>query len=243
MDSLMHFEISFSSIKHKIIEVIDDLKSCIVRVKMLKDNATNTQLLIYILIALFIFGSIIFRAGTQDDFNLQVVNSLLIIIITFITYCISDYFWFLKNKHFVYEKGISENTFIKDLTKKIDMNLIDRELTYQEQILKVTDYYTKEIKSYMYRFLGEVIILIVLVSFINPLFFYYNIALFFGMFVFNSLYEGQSTTQAFSDIILLSSCIKEFNEKEPKKCKSFIIKNKSSEVRNLKKIYAYLNLH
>ena len=61
--------------------------------------------------------------------------------------------------------------------------------------------------------------------------------LFLGMFVYDGLYVRGSTTQAFSDTILLLSCIKEFNKEDPKKCKKYVLENKKKEIRNLKELY------
>ncbi len=237
MDSIMHYPITFGAIKIKIIEVIDDLKSCKTRAIMLKDNSTTEQFVVFIVFSLIIFGIILFNSVSQADFYSHTINTLLIVLITFIIYCLSDYFWFLKNKQYVYERNIRETEIIKGLLGKTNISLINTELTKQVQIQLVTNYYAKEINSYIYRYLGEIICLLIVLLYINQLFFYFNLVLFFGMFVYDALYARGSTTQAFADTILLLSCIKEFNKEDPKKCKKYILENKKKEIRDLKKLY------
>ena len=237
MDSIMHYPITFIAIKRKIIEVIDDLKSCKVRAVMLKETSTTEQFILFIVFSFIIFGIILFNSTNQADFYSHTINTLLIVLITFIIYCLSDYFWFLKNKQYVYERNIRETEFMKDLLDKANASLINTELTKQVQIQLVTNYYAKEINTYIYRYLGEIIFLLIVLLYINQLFFYFNLVLFFGMFVYDALYARGSTTQAFSDIVLLLSCIKEFNKEDPKKCKKYILENKKKEIRDLKKLY------
>jgi hypothetical protein len=237
MESIMHYPITFSSIKRKLIEVIDDLKSCKVRAVMLKDNSTKLQLIVFIVLSLIIFGVIFFNSTNQIDFYSRMVYTLLIVLITFIVYCLSDYFWFLKNKQYVYEQSIRERELMKDLLKRTNVSLINSELTKQEQIELVINYYAKEINTYTYRYLGEIIFLLITLLCINQLLFFFNLMLFFGMFVYDGLYVRGSATQAFSDTILLLSCIKEFNKEDPKKCKKYILENKKKEIRNLKELY------
>jgi len=233
----MYYPITFSSLKRKLIEVIDDLKSCKVRAVMLKNNSTKLQLIVFIVLSLIIFGVIFFNSTNQVDFYLRMVYTLLIVLITFIVYCLSDYFWFLKNKQYVYEQSIREKELMKDLLKRTNVSLINSELTKQEQIELVINYYAKEINTYTYRYLGEIIFLLITLLCINQLLFFFNLMLFFGMFVYDGLYVRGSATQAFSDTILLLSCIKEFNKEDSKKCKKYVLENKKKEIRNLKELY------
>ena len=126
---------------------------------------------------------------------------------------------------------------MKNLLNRANVDIINSELTKQEQIELVTNYYAKEINTYTYRYLGEIIFLLITLLCINQLFFFFNLMLFLGMFVYDGLYVRGSTTQAFSDTILLLSCIKEFNKEDPKKCKKYILENKKKEIRNLKELY------
>ena len=237
MDSIMHYPITFGAIKRKIIEVIDDIKSCKVRAIMLKDNSTTEQFVVFIVFSLIIFGIILFNSVSQADFYSHTLNTLLISLITFIIYCISDYFWYSKNKQYTYERSLHETEIINGLLVKTNISLIDTKLTKQVQIQLVTNYYAKEINTYIYRYLGEIICLLIVLLCINQLFFYFNLVLFFGMFVYDALYARGSTTQAFADTILLLSCIKEFNKEDPKKCKKYILENKNKEIKNLKELY------
>src|ERR1035437_8916590 len=147
MDSIMHYPITFIAIKRKIIEVIDDLKSCKVRAVMLKETSTTEQFILFIVFSFIIFGIILFNSTNQADFYSHTINTLLIVLITFIIYCLSDYFWFLKNKQYVYERNIRETEFMKDLLDKANASLINTELTKQVQIQLVTNYYAKEINT------------------------------------------------------------------------------------------------
>lgn len=208
---------------------------------MLKDGANNTQVTIFIIVTLLILGSIIFHSGSQIDFYTKLISTLLIVIITFINYCISDYFWFLKLKQYKYTIMIANTEFIKELSSKTDENLMDRKLTYQEQILSVTNYYNKEIKRITYRYLGEIIVLLILSFYVNEFLFYFNLAVFIGMFVYDALYANELITQAFNDVKLIINCIKEFNKNDPEICKRFILNNKKPEVRTLREIYKYVS--
>ena len=125
MDSIMHYPITFTAIKRKLIEVIDDIKSCKVRATMLKDNSTTEQFVVFIVFSLIIFGIILFNSVSQADFYSHTFNTLFISLITFIIYCISDYFWYSKNKQYAYEGSLHETEIIKGLLDKTNENLID----------------------------------------------------------------------------------------------------------------------
>ena len=63
MDSIMHYPITFTAMKRKLIEVIDDIKSCKTRAIMLKDNSTTEQFVVFIVFSLIYFSSCSLHKG------------------------------------------------------------------------------------------------------------------------------------------------------------------------------------
>jgi hypothetical protein len=229
----------FQQIKDVALEVISDLESCKNRALMLKGYASNKHLLIFISVTLVMLGIIIFKSSSQAEFYLNFLKLLSILLLSFLVYCQSDCFWFLKNKAYIYDYNIKNKDNADVLLERAkNADNLDEEINIQEQLAFTVSIYSKVYKKHTTRYLIEIIILLFFVLFfINPLFFFYNLALFGVMFIYDALYERGSAVQAFADIIFIINCIKRLNSENPKRCKEFITKNKHQEIRDLTKLY------
>ena len=205
---------------------------------MLKGYASNKHLLIFISITLVMLGIIIFKSSSQAEFYLNFLKLLSILLLSFLVYCQSDCFWFIKNKVYSYDYNIKNKDNADVLLERAkNADSLDEEINIQEQLVFTVNFYSEVYKKHTTRYLVEIIILLIVLFFINPLFFFYNLALFGGMFVYDALYVRESAVQAFADIIFIINCIKRLNSENPKKCKEFITKNKHQEIKDLTKLY------
>jgi len=228
----------FQQIKDVALEVISDLESCKNRALMLKNYASNKHFLIFISVTLVMLGIIIFKSSSQAEFYLNFLKLFSILLISFFIFCQSDCFWFLKNKAYIYDYNIKNKDHADVLLERAKTaDSLDEEINIQEQLVFTVNFYSEVYKKHTTRYLIEIIILLFILFFINPLFFFYNLALFGGMFVYDALYVRESAVQAFADIIFIINCIKRLNSENPKKCKEFITKNKHQEIRDLTKLY------
>jgi hypothetical protein len=228
----------FQQIKDVALEVMSDLTSCKNRALMLKDRASNKHLLIFISVTLVMLGIIIFKSSSQAEFYLNFLKLLSILLLSFLVYCQSDCFWFIKNKAYIYDFNIKNKDHADVLLERAkNADSLDEEINIQEQLIFTVSIYSEVYKIHATRYLIEIIILLFILFFINPLFFFYNLALFGVMFAYDALYERGSAVQAFADIIFIINCIKRLNNENPKKCKEFITKNKHQEIRDLTKLY------
>lgn len=227
-------------IKKLIYNVIDDLNSCKNRFLFLKNRALGKHLLIFLFITLGVLGVVIFTSASQAEFYLNFLKLLLVLLISFFVYCLSDCFWFLILKAYLYNYNIKHRRHMKDLLDQANKVDFTKTRSVEGQILVTAFFNSKGYKEHAVRYIVEICIMLIILLYIMPIFFLYNLAVFIIMFAYVSLYEGQVSTHVFSDIIALVNCIKELIKEDPKKCREFIIESKYQEVKDLGKLYKFV---
>lgn len=228
------------TIKRLIHDVIDDLNSCKNRFLFLENRALRKHLLIFLFITLGVLGVVIFTSVSQAEFYLNFLKLLLVLLISFFVYCQSDCFWFLIFKAYLYNYNIKHRRHMKDLLDQANKVNFTKTGSVEGQILVTAFFNSKGYKEHAVRYIVEICIMLIILLCIMPIFFFYNLVVFGVMFVYVSLYEGQSTAHAFSDIIALINCIKELIKEDPKKCREFILESKYQEVKDLGKLYKFV---
>jgi len=227
-------------IKREAREVVGDLVSCKNRFKFLESNASNKHLIIFMIITLGALGIIIFSSGSQAEFYFNFLKLLFVLLISFFVFCQSDCFWFLIIRAYIYDYNIKHRRHMRMLLQKADEINFNKEGNLEGGIILTAILSSSGYKRHAIRYVIEICFMLFILLYIMPDFFLYNLVIFIAMFVYVSLYERQSKTQAFADIIYLINSIKEFIKEDPKKCRDFILESKHQEIRDLKKLYKFV---
>lgn len=228
---------SIKELKTTLSEVIDDFKSCIIHVNDLAIYSTVRNIKIFLFVFFLIFVILIFQSNSKAVFYLNFAKVLFISLVSYFIFCLSDYFWFLIKKGMVYKWNIKNKKHVKSLIERSKNNKNFEEVNFEEKIVYTAKYNSDGYKIHAKRYIAEISLLLLILLFIFPLFFLFNIALFCVMFVYVFLYETQPANQAFDDIGLLISCILRLHKENPVKCNAFITKNEKEEVKELSKLY------
>ncbi|MDO8658297.1 MAG: hypothetical protein Q7K55_06150 [Candidatus Levybacteria bacterium] len=215
----------FQEIKKIYLDVIDTFRSCIFHASDLLIDSSTKDAIIFFVFFLLVLAITIFYSNSQVEFYINLLKILFILVITYFIFCISDYFWFVIKKRQVYKLNLENKKNINGLLKEMDYSKSMEEEDVKKQILSIVKFYANDLKTGARMYVIEISFLLILLLFIDPLFFLFNIALFGGMFFYVFLYEGQSVNQAFDDTEALLYCIYKLNKENPDKCKRFITKN------------------
>jgi len=227
-------------IKTTFLEVISDFKSCINRANYFISNSTKKQLDIFFAVFIIFLAIVIVISGNKDIFFLNILKIIFVCLITYLIYCISDYFWFLIKKNSIYKIALTlrNREYIDSLIKKTQVpNSNQDKLDPKQKIYLVTRFYNKEYKYHAKRYAIEIAILQYVLLFYFPSIFILNLLLFGAMYFYVFIYEHEASFHAIDDIQLLIGNIKRLHEINPKQCKEFIINNDHQEVKDLKKLY------
>ena len=227
----------FQKIKDTFFDVVSDFKSSIFHVNDLLIHSQDKHFKIFFAFVILLLLMITFRSESKSTFYINLFMVIFVSLISYFIFCLSDYFWFLIKKKKVYTANIKYKKNINICIKRLPLSSNVEEDSIEKQILSTVGFYSGGYKVHTNRYGVEIVLLLLILLFTYPSFFLLNIGLFCGMFVYTFIYEQQSSGQAFDDISLLLNCINELHKENPEKCKSFIIKNKQEEVKELKKLY------
>lgn len=224
-------------IKETYHDVITTFGSCIIHANDLLIYSSTKDAIIFFVFFIFILAITIFYSSNQAEFYINLLRVLFTIVITYFIFCISDYFWFVIKKKQVYKLNLENKKNINKLLNKIDYNKSAEEVDNEKQILSIVKFYSEKLKIQATRYAIEISLLLLLLLFINPTLFLFNIILFGGMFFYIFLYEWQSVNQAFDDIEALIYFIDKLNKENPEKCKKFMKESEHEEIKNLSNLY------
>jgi hypothetical protein len=219
-------------------DVIHDFWSCIYHAHdLLIDSSTKSVVIFFILVVLAFFATV-FNSNNQAEFYINFLKIIFVSVVTYFIFCLSDYFWFLKNKFYLYDKCINNKKYMKIALKNAKtIDNLKADLDIKGQLWFTVFYYSNGWQRHAKRYLVEICVLLVILFNVAPIFFIYNLIIFAAMYLYVFFYEKQSAAQAFADIFLIINCIKKLNKENPGKCKSYILENKLVEIRELKILY------
>ena len=224
-------------------EIIGDLSSCKNRFLFIEHNASKKNLIIFSILTLVILGIIVFNSNTQASFYLSFLKLLVVLLMTFFVYTQSESFWFLILKGYTYSYNIKHKRHMKKILELAEKTKFNEPSNTEGYILLLAFGNAKGYKRHAKRYLVEICLMLFLFFYIMPEFFLFGLFIFIAMFFYMSLINKESINYAFSDIVNLTNAIRKLIKEDPKKCRKFIMENKNKEIRDLKKMYAYLILH
>ncbi len=157
--------------------------------------------------------------------------------ITFIIFVQSDTYWFLRKKAWSFKLVVKNRKSIQTTIKKIKELKLEKEKNPIGAIYVTAYNDLVGYKPHARRLEIEIIILLAILFFTFPPFFFFNLALFCMMFFYVTFYESQAPTYVWQDIMTLTNSVKSLYEDDPENCRKFILENDSLYVRELGNIY------
>jgi len=220
-------------------ELRGDLESCYYRANYFINKSYVIDLkIIFAFVAAF-FVLLILRSGNPTSFLINLINIIIVGLITFLIYCSSDRFWYLINKAQMYKWGILDKKYIKIIVDKLkeydEVEPEDKNL--KAQILMTTVFNSNGHKKHIYRIGVEILALLWILLIYFPDAFLLNLVIVGAMYFYISFYERGYMGQIIFDLIYLAKLIRLFHKENPKECKTFILKHELKEIRDLKLLY------
>lgn len=177
--------------------------------------------------------------STGSGILLYFVYALFATFITFLILAWSNTFWFLMKKSWMYKFHIKTRKSIRYFLKDVKTLQLDSpEADNSEGALYVISYFNSEgYKYHAIRHAIEVYILMLLLFYVLPLFFVFNVAIICLQFFYVMIFDNQSSSQVINDIKILIFCIHKLYALNPEECKKLIFKNTMKQMRELGTIY------
>lgn len=220
-------------------ELKGDLESCYNRANYFIQKSYLLDLRIIVVFVLAFFVLLLIRSGNPTSFLINLINIIIVSVITFLIYCSSDRFWCLVNKAQLYRNGISDKKYIKMIVDKLkEYDEVEPENKHlKAQILMTTVYNADSHKMHIYRIVIEIIILLWILLIFFPDVFLFNLLLVGAMYFYISLYDREYMNQVIFDLIYLAKLIRLFHKENPEDCKSFILNHELKEIQDLRLLY------
>lgn len=222
-----------------LLELKGDLESCYNRANYFINKSYVIDLkIIFAFVAAF-FVLLIFRSGNSTTFLINLIDLIIVGLITFLIYCSSDRFWYLILKGKVYRWSISDKRYIRRIVNKLNESKEEEteEKHIEAQILLTSAFNANEYKTHVRRVGIEIFALFLILLLYFPNAFLLNILIVGAMFLYVYLYDRGYMRQVINDLLYIALLIRKFHKKNPQKCKNFILKNELKEVRDLKLLY------
>ncbi len=228
----------FRKIKNLFSEIQGDFVSCRNRARfLLQSSPVDKRILAIGLVVVFIFALSI--NPNPNDILFYFLKVVFVSVISFIIFTLSDTFWFLIKKNWMYKVHIKKRSTINYYLKRINiLKIEDSEKENPEGAIYVISYNNfAGFKYHAWRNGIEASILLIILLYFFPTFFVFNLLLFCMLFFYVMIFDNQSSSQVFEDIKNLVFCVRKIYKDNPENCRKFIFENKMESVRELGAIY------
>lgn len=219
-------------------DIVKDIISCWNFVNYNIDNPPIDKRVAVIGIAVILLYPF-FVISNESDIILSFARVALASIATLLILTWSNTFWFLVKKSWIYKIHVKKRKSINYYLKNIETLKVDDEEpeNLEDTLYTISNNNSGGFKYHAIRNAVEVILLLILLLYVIPSFFLFNLGLIAVQFFWVMLDEDQSIFYAFNELEKLVYYVHKFYKENPKKCKKFIFDNKMKSVRELEEIY------
>ncbi len=219
-------------------DIMADIRSCFYFADYtVKYPPIDKRIAIIGIAVIFLFP--FFIISNENGIILYFARLLLASAATFLILTWSNTFWFVMKKSWIYKIHIKYrktiNYYLKDI-KNLKIHEVESE-NPEGAIYIISNYNSEGYKYHAIRNAVLVILLLIILLYLIPLFFVFNLGLICLQFFWVLLVDNQSSSQAFNDLKILVFCIHKLYKDNPRECKKFIFENKMESVRELGVIY------
>lgn len=171
------------------------------------------------------------------EFTLITLKILFVSVLSFIVFVLSDTFWFLTKKTYVYTKSLNTQEFITFYLNKNKPVIPQDAEELKAQIQDIQRLHFKDAALRLRNYKIKIVILLLLIFLTSAPFLYFNMAVFIAMMVYKGVYDNEPYEYAFAELLTVTHCVLALYKINPEDCKRFILENENQYMKKLEKVY------